>query len=52
MKRTSNRTEAIPFCPTITATDEDFEDFQGFVNRLEKDEKVNYSGIVKVLRSL
>ena len=44
----NNKEEVIPFSKIIHATKEDFEDFQGFVNRMEQDPEVKASGIVKV----
>lgn len=38
----------IPHCKIVKATEADFEDFQGFVNRIEQDPEVQKAGLVKV----
>lgn len=44
----SNKEVKIPFCKTIHASEEDFSDFQAFVNRIEQDPDVIKAGVVKV----
>jgi jmjN domain len=44
----SNKEVNIPFCKKIHATEEDFSDFQAFVNRVEQDPEVVQAGVVKV----